>query len=382
MKQRATFSFQFYVRESKTNSKGYAHIELGISLNGRRQFINLPMSVTPKEFNSQKRPAYIDDYISGMRVRINEILSQMVLQREPLTLENLKSYIRTGGVKSYTVNDLTTDYMKTCVARDMEPQLVSKYRRTCQYLKDEVGPASETTAITQQAIARIESIIRKNYAPATACGYLTKLKSIIRFGIDNNRLQINPCQNLKIGKPKTKPEILSVTDFNSIKSKDFSFCPRVEKVRDLFLFACGSGLAYIDVSNLQPQDFKEVDGTLCVTKTRHKTGVEFCSVLLPWAAEIARKYDYNLKDVCISNQKLNLYCKEIQAVCGVNSVKSLHFHLARHFYAQTLLDAGVDIHVLQKAGGWSNSKIIFQHYARLKDATVVENIIEKLNIAL
>lgn len=373
---RSTFTFNFYCRESKANKKGYAHIELGISLNGTRQFINLPMAVTPKEFNSTKRPGYIDDYVAGMRVRINEILSQLVIERQPLTLDNLKSYLRTGGVKSYTVNDLCTDFIKTIVARDMEPEYVSKYERTCQYLKDEVGTTAEATSITQHHIGKIETTIRKTYKQSTACGYLTKLKSLIKYGMDNGKIVVNPCQSLRICKPKTKPEMLSKTDFDKIRAKDFSTCKRIENVRDLFVFAAGSGLAYIDVSTIRPDDFKKIDGFWCVTKSRHKTDVEYCSVLLPWAVEIAKKYNFDFSN-CISNQKLNLYLKEIQDVCEVKSVKSLHFHLARHYYAQFLMDAGVDVNVIQRAGGWSGSKIIFQHYARMKDNTVVKEITNK-----
>lgn len=374
---RTTFAFSFYVRESKANRHGLAHIELGISLNGTRQFINLPMAVKPEEFNTTKRPKYVEDYLAGMRVRINEILSSLVMEHQPLTLDNLKSYLRTGGVKSYTVNDLATDFLKTCSARGVALEHMAKYTRVCGWLKDQTGPGAECNKITQQTIGAIESAIRKSYAPATACGYLTKLKAVIKFGMDNGKIVINPCQGLKVTKPKRKPDMISDADFKKMKNMDFSFNKSIERVRDLFLFACGSGLAYIDVSDLTPEDFKEVNGHLCVVKSRHKTGIQFCSVLLPWAAKIARKYNFDLKSICISNQKINVFLKTVQNLCGVKSVKSLHFHLARHYYANTLVNAGVNLTAIQSAGGWSSSKIIFQHYATISNETVVKEITSK-----
>ena len=49
---RATHSINFYCRQSKANKQGYAPIELSITLNGRRVFINLPRSEKPDDFKS------------------------------------------------------------------------------------------------------------------------------------------------------------------------------------------------------------------------------------------------------------------------------------------------------------------------------------------
>lgn len=375
---RQTFAIAFYCRDSKADKKGFSHIEVSITLNGKRQFLNLPMKVKPKEFNTNRQPSYIQDYVSAQRVRINEILTELTYARQPLTLANIKQYLQTGGYKSYTVLDLVTDYLKLCSARNVALEHQVKYQRTANYLQQFVAPDSECNLITPEVIAKTEAFIRKTYAPATACGYLTKLKAIIRFGVDNNHIQVNPCQNLKVTKPKGKIDMLSVEDLNNIIAHDFSYCERLERVRDLFVLSCGSGLAYCDLSTITPNDFKVVDGYLTISKERQKTKTGFCSVLLPTAKDVAVKYHYNIKQICLSNQKMNSYLKEIADICKVTSVPSLHFHLGRHRYAQSLLDAGVDINILQAAGGWSSSKIILSHYARVKPTTVVDKISKAL----
>ena len=50
---RNTFDISFYCRKSKVNKKGLAPIELSVSLNGKRKFINLPMTMEPRMFEKQ-----------------------------------------------------------------------------------------------------------------------------------------------------------------------------------------------------------------------------------------------------------------------------------------------------------------------------------------
>ena len=108
---RNTTNFKFYARESKKDKDGFAHIELSITINQKRCFINLPYLVEPQKFNSKRRPKEYEDYISLMRTRINEILTEMAEHQEPITSSALREYIRTGGFKSYTVQDMFDDFL-------------------------------------------------------------------------------------------------------------------------------------------------------------------------------------------------------------------------------------------------------------------------------
>ena len=47
---RNTFDITFYCRKSRMNKKGLAPIELAISMNGERRFINLPVTMKPEQF--------------------------------------------------------------------------------------------------------------------------------------------------------------------------------------------------------------------------------------------------------------------------------------------------------------------------------------------
>lgn len=147
---------------------------------------------------------------------------------------------------------------------------------------------------------------------------------------------------------------------------------RLEQVRDIFVFSCFCGLAYIDVKKLRKENIRtSFDGNLWIMGRREKTDVSFSIPLLDIPKRILEKYEGTLPDGRIlpvpSNQKMNSYLKEIGAVCGID--KELTFHLARHTFATHTLSKGVSIESVSKMLGHTNIRTI-QIYARITDAKV------------
>lgn len=367
---RTTYNISFYCRKSKADRQGQSPVEISLIINGQRKFINCPFKCSPEDFNRKRRPKHIQDYVDYQRVRVATIVSEMATNGIPLTAESLREYIRSGGVKSYTVEDLFNDYfslLKKRVGTSITQTVYDKYSRVrelfCQYF----DKTKEASTITPATIQEFYAELKGKYQDSTSGGMMTKLKTIIHYGLDNNKLSVNPFQGLKISKG-TK-EITTIT-FSQLQTIiNHTFVNRVQKVADLFVFACGSGLAYTDCMHLTPEDFVEKDGKLCIFKSRLKTGVKFYSVLLPWAVDIAKKYDYKLP--VISNQKTNSYIQEVQDICGIDV--HLTFHKARHFYAMYLLNKKVPITTVQKAIGHANLSMT-QHYCKALETTIIDDI--------
>ena len=84
---------------------------------------------------------------------------------------------------------------------------------------------------------------------------MTKLKTVIMFARDNNKLQANPFANIKITRKEKPVEFLTSEEVKQIESKVFD-SDRLTKVRDLFLFQCYTGLAYTDMARLKKEDFR------------------------------------------------------------------------------------------------------------------------------
>lgn len=148
---------------------------------------------------------------------------------------------------------------------------------------------------------------------------------------------------------------------------------RLEQVRDVFIFSCFCGLAYIDVANLKQDNIrKSFDGKLWIITKRQKTNTSVNVPLLDIAKMILDKYRDKLPNgkilPIISNQKLNAYLKEIADVCGIK--KNLTFHLARHTFATTTtLAKGVPIETVSKMLGHTNIETT-QIYARITNSKI------------
>lgn len=374
---RTTFSVTFVCRESKANKNGLAPVEMSIILNGDRKFINLPRKEKPAEFNRKRKSQDLEDYLSLMRTRVNSIMTDMLANGEPLTTEAIREYLRSGGYKSYTVGNLFDDYLRLLSKRvdvDLTLGVYRKYELVRNMFYKYITPDSECTAITPAIIKEIQVDLYAKYDASTAAGYLTKLKSYIKYGIDNNRIKINPFQGIKIVKGKHCIVYLTENELQAIYGTKIDN-QSLSDIRDAFILQASTGLSYIDIYNLRKEDIQITeDGTHYISKNRCKTGTTFTSVIMPMGVEVLKKHDYQLR--IITNQKYNLFLKSIQTMCGITT--NLTTHVARRTYATMLLNKGVRLETVSKCMGHRNTKITQAAYAEVLNKTIIDEVKVKL----
>lgn len=374
---RTTFSVAFFCRDSKTNKQGFAPIELSITLNGDRKFINLPRKEKPADFNRKRRDQDLEDYLSLMRSRVNSIMTEMLSHGEPLTSEAIREYMRSGGYKSYTVGQLFKDYLKLLSKRvdvDLSLGVYRKYELVRNMFYKYITPESECTAITPALIKQVQVDLYAKYDTATAAGYLTKLKTFIRFGMDNDKIKINPFQGVKIVKGKKSIVYLTESELQAIYEAKIDN-ESLANIRDAFILQASTGLAYIDIYNLRKEDINIMpDGTHYINKHRHKTSTQFTCVILPMGVEVLKRHDYQLH--IITNQKYNIMLKSLQVLCGIKT--TLTTHVARRTYATMLLNKGVRIEAVSRCLGHKNTKITQAAYAEVLNKTVIDEVKAKI----
>lgn len=183
-------------------------------------------------------------------------------------------------------------------------------------------------------------------------------------------LDHDPYVNYKIHFNKTDRGYLTDKEIQILMDKEFTL-KRLEFVRDIFVFSCFTGLAYIDVAQLTKDNIKEFDGRLWIMTKRQKTNVPSNVLLLDIPLQIIKKYDgVDAKGRLLpifSNQRMNSYLKEIADLCGID--RRLTFHLARHTFATLALSKGVPIESLSKMLG--HTKIATtQIYARITNKKI------------
>lgn len=167
----------------------------------------------------------------------------------------------------------------------------------------------------------------------TTIKYISNLRKIINLCIKNGWLIKDPFVGFKMTKKEVIREILTEEELQTIISKDIQNI-RIGQVRDIFIFSCFTGLAYIDAKRLKRSNIVVgIDGEKWIYTQRKKTDTATRIPLLPIVLDILEAYKENpacKNEDCLlpvpSNTKLNAYLKEVADICGIN--KTLTFHIA------------------------------------------------------
>lgn len=363
------YGINFFCRESKVNKHGYANIEMQISLNGKRTMVALPRKERPEVFRKAYNAKRNNEIKEFCATKLAETQGIMLKLGEKLTLETLK-YALKYGVDDESNNGklakLLDDFLKIQADKTrtngVTLKTYQKYEIVAKSFLEFIGDVPVET-IGNADIKAYQIRVNQKYLLSTSHSHLCKLKTFFKYLIDNNFIKTNPFNNIKVPRGQQVVETITEEEYQRIVNKRFEI-ERLEKVRKLLVVAGGSGLAYCDVVNLSPSDFQNINGRITIIKARRKTHVDYLSVLTDEAEAIVKELNYDISTLKLSNQKVNSYAKEIQDLCGITSVKSLHFHLFRHFYARRIINSGLPIELVSKCLGHSNI-MMTQHYAKL-----------------
>ena len=373
---RLTSSIAFYCRECKKDKKGYAPIEASIIISGQRTFINLPRKERPEEFKRQttrRQQTDLKTYLEEVRTLFNHYQTELLQNNLPITPYTIKDAFRNGGVASYTIERLFNDFLtqqRRRIDHDLTYAAYQKYEYVRNLFYKHIDKKKEITAITPSVIDDFYITLQQRYNTATSASHMTRLKTIITYGINDGHLKINPFKNVKVKHGKKKIEYLTEEELQRIHDLEIEN-KSLSDVRDAFLFQASTGLAYIDLLNLKKEDIKIAeDGTYYITKNRHKTDSEYTTVILPMGVEVLQRHNYQLR--VITNQKYNLFLKNIQALANIN--KTMTTHLARKTFCCLLLNRGVNINTVAKCAGHQDIKITRSYYATLQEATVIKEV--------
>jgi site-specific recombinase XerD len=215
----------------------------------------------------------------------------------------------------------------------------------------------------------------RNCSNNTTLKYISNFRKIVRNAIDKGFITTDPFAQFKGKKTRIKKRALTSAELRLIENKEFT-SKRLSTIRDIFVFQCYTGLAYIDIFQLKRTDIKEgIDGKLWIMNRREKSDSNTNIPLLPKALELMEKYKFDPTSISQgtvfpvkSNQKMNEYLKEIAVLSGVAA--HLNTHKARHTFASTVtLGNGVPIHVVKEMLGHSTIKQT-EHYTTTEEESI------------
>jgi len=118
--------------------------------------------------------------------------------------------------------------------------------------------------------------------------YVSLFRKTIRMAIKNGWLDKDPFANYEGRLRVVDREYLSKDELEILMHKPISH-ERIETVRDIFVFACYTGLAYVDVAKLKEEHLvRDVEGNYWIRINRTKTDTASMIPILPQAWRLSR----------------------------------------------------------------------------------------------
>ena len=119
-------------------------------------------------------------------------------------------------------------------------------------------------------------------------------------------------RGFKVLQTETDAIYLTEKEIDKIYNLDLSQNKRLERIRDLFIVECNTGVRYIDLMNITKENILKESIRIKVSKT----GQFLNTLLLPITKRILNKYNFILPK--ISNSNYNKYIKEIGEIACIN----------------------------------------------------------------
>lgn len=308
---------------------------------------------------------------------------------KPVTAEALKNLLTGEGDEKHMILAAFKDHneqMKALLGSEYAPATLMRYKtahdHTASFIKWKYGTDDlELKNLDYDFVSQFAFWLKseRKCGHNAAVKYIGNLKKIVLECMKKGWLIKDPFANFKASKKEVHRVALTKEGLNAIANKEFGI-DRLSHVRDIFLFSCYTGLAYIDVYKLRRADIiTGVDDGKWIITTRQKTESATRLPLLPPAMEIIDKYKDDPSCLAkglvlpvLTNQKMNSYLKEIADRCGIT--QTLTFHIARHTFATTVtLSNGVPIETVSKMLGHKSLKHT-QQYAKIVDLKISEDM--------
>lgn len=404
---RSTISLLFSLRKPKNYQSGEMPVYLRITIDGQRTELAVSRKCDPERWDAVSGRAIgskadsrtLNAYLDDIQFRIFELHRKMSEADETITAETLKNRFIGKEEKARTILAVFEDHnqkMKSLIGQEFEKSTLQRYETCLMHTKDFMRLQYNisdipVTKINFAFLNDFEYYLRsvRKCGNNSAIKYIKNLGKIVRICLGNGWLTVDPYLNYKPKQKTVHREVLTKEELDRLRKKKFSV-ERLNTVRDMFVFCCYTGLAYVDVHKLRRSELvKGVDGNLWIYTNRQKTDTLSRIPVLPEALSIIYAYEDHpqcvVKDALLpvmSNQKMNAYLKEIADLCKIE--KPLTFHIARHTFATTVtLNNGVPIESVAKMMGHTSIKTT-QIYAKVLDHKIsadMQQLREKLAVS-
>src|SRR5690606_564497 len=261
----------FVLDTAKANAKGLAPLRCRITYLGKRKVASTGLFINPKYWHSKFQKAkppneentFINNELSLIKNRINQAFLLLQIQEEDFTVEDIYSkYVGKPTTRNigiiYHYNDFLDKYKKLIgieikqvtwnkfnyILSDLKDFIQWKYKQKDFYLKD----------LDMAFISDFEYYLKvnKEQKQITINKALQRFKKVVKTAVEAKIIDSFPFTEHKPKTVKNQIVYLTVEELNKLEEHSFSQ-KRLQEVADMFIFCCYTGLAYNEMSQLQPK---------------------------------------------------------------------------------------------------------------------------------
>lgn len=324
-------------------------------------------------------------FLENVKNRLFEVYDERCKDKLDISAATIKNVYLGKEGKEYMILEIFKEHnneVESLQGKGFTKGTLQRYKAAYKHVSDYIGHKYQrkdipVRSIDHKFITGLEFYLKsvKGLEHNTTIKYIVNFKKIIRIAYANEWITKDPFFHWKASWKTKEKQYLTQRELDTLQNRK-SFLPRLELVRDIFVFCCYTGLAYSDVKLLKFENIViGINGDRWIKMARKKTKAMSSIPLLPTAERIIEKYSRHPLVVngevvlpVLTNQKSNAYLKEIADVCGIQ--KNLTTHLARHTFATTVtLSKGVSIATVSKMLGHTSLKTT-QIYAKVLDSKI------------
>ncbi len=352
-------------RKHVATKKHQASVQMEVTFQRKRKYIGTGIRLYAdqwgKDMKVKNHPQSVlfNQQLNDMVANIYDFAHRLSMQKKAFSFEKLDDYLNGCGT------DTTNSFLHFMRKRIWERPIAETTRKKQLYtLKalEEFGKIRSFADICYQNVMAWDEFAKKRCKrQSSVYTYHKVLKIFVREAYASQLITVDPYQTIKLDHGTSESrKFLTKEELGRIENKSFEDkC--LERVRDMFLFCCYTGLAYADLAKFDFNEAVYTDGMYRIRDYRQKTGTQYNISLVNKAMAILEKYKFKLP--IISNQKYNAFLKVIGSFCEIK--KRLTSHVARHTFATTVtLGNGVRIEVVSKMLGHTNIQTT-QIYAKI-----------------
>lgn len=402
---------KFILHKRKSTDTTALVIRMRVTLKGERPFdFPLGRKVDLDKWDADAERAIegtidaaeINRTIEEYKTQINEVFARFeLLEKRVPTPQEVKYLFNdmigktsllddSGNLDFWSVFDVFTEQVGE--KNQWTDSTFQKFRTLRHHLKS-FAPTLSFSSLTEEKLqGLIAYYYKKDFRNTTISKQLSFLRWFLRWAAQKGYYKGDLHETFK---PKLKgisvdsKEIIYLSQDELKQLQDFHFQPMqeaLERVRDVFLFQCFTGLRYSDVAKLKRSDVKKGIVHVVTKKTVDGLRIE----LNKHSQAILDKY----KDCTfpgdkvlpvISNEKMNAHLKTLGQVVGLDEpTRIVYFkgnkryeevypkwyllttHVARRTFVVTALQLGIPVEVIMRWTGHSNFEAM-KPYAKIVD---------------